>query len=149
VAEVAFRSRQWGAASRQFDGPEPPRIDGHAVSGSEAVGESSTYDHVFHASSALAPGTRLGPYEVLTLLGTGGMGEVYRAKDTKLGRDVAVKILRSDTGAPVAPTGCHGVRWWAALKGRSPDASSCSMTPSENMSERSSTDRPSACSGDM
>src|SRR5438876_1075085 len=42
---------------------------------------------------ALAPGFRLGPYEILSLVGSGGMGEVYRAKDTKLGRDVAVKIL--------------------------------------------------------
>ncbi len=42
---------------------------------------------------ALAPGTRLGPYEVLVPIGQGGMGEVYRAKDTKLGRDVALKIL--------------------------------------------------------
>jgi eukaryotic-like serine/threonine-protein kinase len=42
---------------------------------------------------ALAPGTRLGAYEILTLVGTGGMGEVYRARDRKLDRDVAIKIL--------------------------------------------------------
>ena len=42
---------------------------------------------------ALTPGTRLGPYEVVALIGRGGMGEVYRARDTKLGRDVALKIL--------------------------------------------------------
>jgi serine/threonine protein kinase len=42
---------------------------------------------------ALAPGTRLGPYEVVAQIGPGGMGEVYRARDTKLNREVALKIL--------------------------------------------------------
>ena len=41
----------------------------------------------------LTPGTRLGPYEIVGPLGAGGMGEVYRAKDTKLNRDVAIKVL--------------------------------------------------------
>src|SRR5881398_1940980 len=46
----------------------------------------------------LAAGTRLGPYEIATLLGMGGMGEVYRARDTRLERTVAIKVLRERLG---------------------------------------------------
>ena len=41
----------------------------------------------------LSVGARLGPYEIHSPLGAGGMGEVYRARDTRLGRDVAIKVL--------------------------------------------------------
>jgi serine/threonine protein kinase len=44
----------------------------------------------------LAAGTRLGPYEIIAPAGAGGMGEVYRAKDTRLGRTVAIKVLPSE-----------------------------------------------------
>ena len=43
----------------------------------------------------LAAGTKLGPYEILAPIGAGGMGEVYRAGDTRLGRTVAIKVLPS------------------------------------------------------
>jgi serine/threonine protein kinase len=44
----------------------------------------------------LSPGSRLGPYEVLSPLGAGGMGEVWRARDDRLGREVAIKVLPLD-----------------------------------------------------
>ncbi len=44
---------------------------------------------------ALQAGKKLGPYEILSPIGAGGMGEVYRPKDTRLDRDVAIKVLPS------------------------------------------------------
>ena len=45
---------------------------------------------------SMAPGTLLGPYEILAMIGAGGMGEVYRARDTRLDRTVAIKIVRGE-----------------------------------------------------
>ena len=48
---------------------------------------------MIRAPMRLEPGTTLGHYEILSSLGAGGMGEVYRARDTKLGRGVAIQLL--------------------------------------------------------
>jgi serine/threonine protein kinase len=48
---------------------------------------------------ALPPGSRLGPYEIVSLLGAGGMGEVYKARDTRLDREVAVKVVTAELSA--------------------------------------------------
>jgi serine/threonine protein kinase len=47
----------------------------------------------------LSPGSKLGPYEILGQIGAGGMGEVYRAKDPRLGREVAIKVLPASFSA--------------------------------------------------
>ena len=51
------------------------------------------------SSLTLTPGARLGPYEILSALGIGGMGEVYRATDTNLKRQVAIKVLLQTVAA--------------------------------------------------
>src|SRR3954447_10582106 len=50
---------------------------------------------------SLSAGTRVGAYEVVSLLGAGGMGEVYRARDTRLSRDVAIKVLPAAFGLDI------------------------------------------------
>jgi serine/threonine protein kinase len=56
----------------------------------------------------LAPDTELGPFEVVRLLGVGGMGEVYAARDRQLNRSVALKVLRADLPEPTAMRGSSG-----------------------------------------
>ena len=57
---------------------------------------------------ALSAGTRLGSYEIVALLGAGGMGEVYRAHDTKLGRAVAIKVILDQFAADEERVGRFG-----------------------------------------
>ena len=56
---------------------------------------------MLHGSMQLESGTRLGPYEIVDRVGAGGMGEVYRARDTRLARSVAIKVLPSEFAADV------------------------------------------------
>src|SRR6202022_199685 len=67
-----------------------PKTRGHPVARRLAVGVVRSFRNPF---MGLQPGDRLGPYEIQVLLGAGGMGEVYRGRDTRLGREVAIKIL--------------------------------------------------------
>jgi eukaryotic-like serine/threonine-protein kinase len=66
---------------------------------------------------SLSPGTRIGAYEVVAQLGAGGMGEVYRAHDTKLNRDVAIKVLAELVATdPAARRFCFRPRYSAAVR---------------------------------
>ncbi len=71
-----------------------------------------------NTAMTLAAGTKLGPYEILATIGAGGMGEVYRAKDIRLGRTVAIKILNKghvqrfeQEARAIAALNCHWGSW--------------------------------------
>lgn len=57
---------------------------------------------------AIGSGTRLGAYEVTGALGAGGMGEVFRARDTRLGRDVAIKVIGGEASTETAANRAPG-----------------------------------------
>ncbi len=75
----------------------------HERAGSFLEAPALPADAVPETPAPLPGGAHLGPYEVLTPLGAGGMGEVYRARDPRLGRDVAVKVLRCGADDPGEP----------------------------------------------
>ena len=73
----------------------------------------------------LQAGAQLGSYEIVSPLGAGGMGEVYKAKDLKLGRDVAIKVL---------PQEIPDVREWVLGESQGPKMESIAVLPLENLS---------------
>jgi tRNA A-37 threonylcarbamoyl transferase component Bud32 len=68
----------------------------------EDLGETADYNAGAPRPMRLTAGTRLGPYEIQSAIGAGGMGEVYRGRDTRLDRPVAIKVLRPDVAADPA-----------------------------------------------
>src|SRR3954464_1743198 len=79
----------------KFSGPEPliPLQRPVTLQGRSTHARQTCADLIPFRPIMLSAGSRLGAYEIGNLLGAGGMGEVYRARDTRLGREVAIKVL--------------------------------------------------------
>src|SRR5499427_9118584 len=93
------RAKEWLVEAAALPEPEraaflATRCPDDALRGEllEMLASDATLSGIVNAPT-LAPGARLGPYEIDTVIGAGGMGEVYRARDGRLGRDVVIKVL--------------------------------------------------------